>query len=226
MNLDAALELARTSLALALDAPDGSRLDGLEGVGEIAYVGPGRLADDQGVSAVPGLRIIDTGRDSDDASIRRFSARRAPDDASRWEIRAELWNEAAAPRSLNAAFYFEGRKLGERSVDAPANGPAELEFRIRTEQAGELEARLELDDALDANNRAILALPPAVKRQVRVYTSRRDGFEALLRSTPNFDARFLPAAQTSEAAATGVLRLIDRAAGRPSNRAGRCLLCA
>lgn len=216
LNLDAALELARTSLALALDAPDSSQLGGLEGAGEIAYIGPGRLADDEAVSATPRLRVIDTDAESDDAAIRRFSARRAPDDASRWEIRAELWNESAAPRAVQAAFYFEGRKLGERSVDAPANGPAELEFRIRTEQAGALEARLELDDDYTANNRALLELPAAVKQQVRVYTNRGAGFAALLRSTPNLDPRFLAPDQLGEAAPASSLRLFDRVSGRPS----------
>jgi hypothetical protein len=214
LNLDAALELARTSLALALDAPDGSRLEGLQGAGEIAYIGPGRLADDEGVAALPHLRYIEVGDDADDAAIRRFSARRAQDDAARWEIRAELWNESAGPRSVKAAFYFEDRKLGERSVDAPADGPAELEFRIRTEQAGELEARLELDDDQAANNRASLALPAAVKQPVRVYTNRQAAFAALLGSTPNLEPRFSGPEQAGE------LRLVDRAAAPDSAGSG------
>lgn len=209
LRLDAALELARTSLALALDAPDGAQLQGVEGAGEIAYIGPARLADEQGVASVPGLRFIDVGADGDDAAIRRFSATRAQGDASRWEIRAELWNESQAPRAVSAAFYFEGRKLGERSVDAPANGPAELEFRIRTEQTGKLEARLELDDDQSANNRATLDLPATVKQTVRVYTNRQAGFAPLLGSTPNLEPRF------SGPEPAGSLRLVDRGATAP-----------
>ncbi len=216
LDLDAALELARTSLELALDAPDEAALDDLEGAGEIVYVGPGRLADEQGVSGVPRPRIIDTGAPADDAAIRRFSARRAQDDASRWEIRAELWNESGAPRAIQAAFFFEGRRLGDRQVDAPANGPAELEFRIRTEQAGTLEARLEIDDDHAANDRAVLELPAAVRRPVRVYTDRRDGFAALLRSTPRLDPRFDARSQASGAVSADSLRILDRAVGRTS----------
>ncbi|MCB1020797.1 MAG: hypothetical protein KDC27_12770, partial [Acidobacteria bacterium] len=197
----------RTSLALALDAPDSQHLEGVNGVGEIAYIGPGRLANDDGVAAVPGLRFIEVGGESDDAAIRRFSASRAQGDATRWEIRAELWNESASPRSIPTAFYFEGRKLGERSVTAPANGPAELEFRIRTEQAGELEARIELSDDQASNNRVSLALPASVRQPMRVYTDRRQGFEALLDSTPNLEPRF------TGPETPGSLRLVDRGAG-------------
>jgi hypothetical protein len=213
LNLDAALELARTSLALALDSPDGLRLEDLDGAGEIAYVGPGRLADDQGVGTLPRLRFIEVGAKGEDAAIRRFSARRAQDDAARWEIRAELWNESAAPRSIRAAFFFEGRQLGERNIEAPANGPAELEFRIRTEQAGTLEARLELGDDHTANNRAVLELPATVKHPVSVYTDRQAGFA--LGSTPNLDARF------GGPERPGALRLVDRGAASPApGRAG------
>ena len=215
LNLDAALELARTSLALALDSPDGLRLEDLEGAGEIAYIGPGRLADDQGAGALPRLRFIEVGAKGEDAAIRRFSARRAQDDAARWEIRAELWNESAAPRSIRTAFFFEGRQLGERSIEAPANGPAELEFRIRTEQAGTLEARLEVGDDHTANNRAVLELPATVKHPVSVYTDREAGFVALLGSTPNLDARF------GGPERPGALRLVDRGAAPPAaGRAG------
>ena len=215
LDLEAALELARSSLRLALDAPDMEALRSREGVGEIAVVSTGRLRRPvEGLAPFPPLRFIEVPGAVNDAGFVRLAARRLPDDAERWEIQVRVTNESAAPRPLTAEFFFEGRKLGERALLAPARGESDLSFRIRTTQAGSLEARLSLDDDFPGNNAARLDLPAADRRRLAILTDRPRRFAALEGAAPGVElvlGRDVPDA---------VLRLYDRRAAPDPAAAG------
>ncbi|MBI1353407.1 MAG: VWA domain-containing protein [Acidobacteria bacterium] len=188
LDLPAALDLARSSLRLALDAPDMEALRQNPGVGEIAVVAAGRLRQPvEGLPAFPPLRFIEVDGAVNDAGFARMAARRLPDDPERWEIQVRLTNESPAPRTLTAEFFFEGRKLGERALQAPARGSSDLGFRIRTAQAGSLEARLALADDFADNNIARLDLPAADRRRMAILTERPRRFAALEGAAPGVE---------------------------------------
>ncbi len=219
LDLGPALDLARSSLRLTLDAADMAQLREREGVGEVAVVGAGRLRQGlEGAPTFPPLRFIEIGGTANDAGFTALTARRLPDDMERWEITVRLTNESPAPRTLTAEFYFEGRKLGERAVQAPATGESELTFRIRTTQAGLLEARLAGEDDFRENNVAQVALPAAAGRRVAVLTDRPQRFAALQGAAPGLE---LIVGGSAEGAA---LRVYDRIAASSPDAPGIFLL--
>ena len=204
LDLSIALELANSSLRLTLDAKDLAELRERDGVGEVAVVSAGRLRQEfDGAPPFPPLRFMEAPGEVDDAGFVALTARRLPDDLERWEIRVRLTNESQAARSLTAEFYFEGRKLGERAIQAPATGESELSFRIRTTQPGVLEARLASADDFLENNTARLDLPGAANRQVAILTDRPAKFAALEGAAPGLD--FV----VGRDVATAALRLYD-----------------
>lgn len=219
LDLAPSLELARNSLRLALNARDLAELREREGVGEVAVVSAGRLRQPMdGAPAFPPLRYIEAGSEAEDAGFVALTARRLPDDLERWEVRVRLTNESAAARSLTAEFFFEGRKLGERAVRTPAAGESELSFRIRTTQAGSLEARLSGEDDFAENNSVRLDLPGNTNRQVAVLTQRPAHFSALEGAAPGLD--LVVGRDVSGAA----LRLYDQTAAPASDAPGIFIL--
>jgi len=210
LDLDGALDLAVQSLRLTLDAQDRG-LDATPGVGEIVLVGGERAAKSETPdSGGAPLRWIATPQPEADLAVRRFSAARAVDDPTRWEVGLELWNDSASPTDAKIEFYFENRKLGERSVRAEPAQPAALDFRIRTEQAGTLEARLPDGDASPRNDRATLELP-AVVRQALVAESDRTAALARL-----FEAA--PSLSVVAEGTPGALTVADRASSPTRSR--------
>ncbi len=184
LDLDAAFELAAGSFRLALGEAAAAE-------GEVAYIGGDRLAGETLGAVQPAhLRWIDPGRPGGDLAVRRFSASRSADDPTRWEVALELWNDGEQARSTTVSFFFDGRKLGDRTLAASALGSADIDFRIRTEQAGRLEARIDSPDANLANNQAALELPAVVRRPLDVRTSRPQRLRTLLTAAPNLDVRF------------------------------------
>lgn len=219
LDLAPSLELARNSLRLALNAKDIAELREREGVGEVAVVSAGRLRQAMdGAPAFPPLRFVEAAGEVEDAGFLALTARRLPDDLERWEIRVRLTNESPAARSLTAEFFFEGRKLGERAVQAPAAGESELSFRIRTTQPGLLEARLAGEDDFAENNSVRLDLPGKTNRRVAVLTTRPARFSALEGAAPGLE---LVVGRDVDAAA---LRVYDQTAAPAPDAPGIFIL--
>ncbi len=200
LDLEAALDLARSSMLLA--AGD----DAAAAAGEVVYIGPGRIPENAPAVAasasIPYLRVISIGGEIDDAGVGLLAARRSPADPSRWNVTLEALNDSSAPRQVRVLFEFEGRRLGERTLELPAHGASEIDFRIRTEQAGALRARLEIDDALPENNEALIELPALERLALRIDTVRPNAWRDLLAANPLieplFDARRAPALRIAD----------------------------
>ena len=95
-------------------------------------------------------------------------------------------------RSLcRSNFTFEKRPLGNKTATLAPGEAREFNFRIRTTQAGLLEAQLGSDDSFPANNRAGIHLTPFKARSINVYSARPEPLRPLLTSNPRLDARFL-----------------------------------
>lgn len=207
LDLGAALELADGAFDLALGENQSAR-------GETVVVGADRVASDGDALALPPrLRWIDAGTPAADAAIRRFSAARAVDDPTRWEVALEVRNSNDETLQATVDFTFAGRKLGERTLTVSPMDSAEIDFRIRTEQPGRLEAAIRGDDANPENDRAALELPAAVRQAVDVITDRPARLRSLLGATPNLDVRF------NQDPRPGALTVIDGRGEGPRKRA-------
>lgn len=219
LDLDAALAFARDALRLELGVDDAAALRADARLGEVVYIGPGRVAASSGAGAsFPRLRWIAVGDDVADSAITRLAAQREPEAPGRWDVTVEVAAESAAGGAPTPAqlveFFFEDRKLGEREIPLAPDGAGRLEFRIRTERAGALEARLAADDANPRNDAARVELPAAVRLTLAVATDRRARLEPLLGATPNLDVRFV-----ESAADVPGLQLIDRGFSGSPDRA-------
>jgi hypothetical protein len=183
LRLDAALELARTSLYLAIGAPtDGPAPETL---GETTYIGASRIEPGSEPPAPPAfLRHIPVNEPGDDIGIVRFAATRSPAEPGLWQVSLEVLNDSGAARPATASVDFAGRRLGERTVQLAPRDSSVVDFRIRTTGSGTLEAELEGDDALPDNNRVALDLPAAPRLETAFLTSRPDAWRALIGANP------------------------------------------
>ncbi len=207
-DLDSALKLAASALDLGLGASnDGSP----PSAGEVAYIGSGRVmsADVSGAS-VPHFRFIDLGADVADQGITHFAARRLLDDPSRWEVVIEIRNDSAEQQPVRVDFTFEKRPLGNKTATLAPGAAREFNFRIRTKQAGLLEARLDTEDSFPANNQARIRLTPFQARAVNVYSGRPEPLRPLFTSNPRLDAKFLPPAAFQSAPGQPGIVVFDR----------------
>lgn len=192
LDLNQAFEAARDGLRLTLGAPGNVPLRQLEGAGEVSYIGPGRLvAAPLAAESLPYLRYIEVDGDLSDALITRFAAERSPQDASLWSVSLALRNDFEDDRSLRAELTFRGRAIGERTLRTPAHQEAEIEFRVRTRQAGALEVVIDSDDGVAENNRARLELPAPAGLPLEIVTSRPQSFERLLAAAPRIEPSFV-----------------------------------
>ncbi len=205
-DLDSALQVAASALDLSLAAnSDGSRAS----AGEVAYIGSGRvITTDTAGPGVPHFRFIGLGAEVADFGITHFAARRLPDDPSRWEVVIEVRNDSARQQPLQVDFTFEKRPLGNKRATLAPGEAREFNFRIRTKQAGLLEARLDTADSFLANDHAGIRLPPFKPRAVNVYSGRPQSLRPLFTSNPRLDAKFLrPAAFQSALEQPGIVIL-------------------
>jgi hypothetical protein len=202
LRLDAALELARTSLFLAIGAPtDGPTPETL---GETAYIGAGRLeTGSEPAVQPPFLRYIPVAEPGDDIGIVRFAATRTPDQPGLWQVSLEILNDSDAARTATATVDFAGRRLGERTVQLAPRYSSVVDFRVRTTGSGTLAAAIESDDALPDNNQVTLDLPAAAQLATAFVTSRPAAWQALIGANP--------AIEVTEANAA--LTIVDRSSG-------------
>jgi hypothetical protein len=202
LRLDAALELARTSLFLAIGAPtDGPTPETL---GETAYIGAGRLeTGSEPAVQPPFLRYIPVAEPGDDIGIVRFAATRTPDQPGLWQVSLEILNDSDAARTATASVDFAGRRLGERTMQLAPRDSSVVDFRVRTTGSGTLAAAIESDDALPDNNQVTLDLPAAAQLATAFVTSRPAAWQALIGANP--------AIEVTEANAA--LTIVDRSSG-------------
>lgn len=183
LRLDAALELGRSALFLAIGAPaDGPPPETL---GETVYIGAGRIEPGSEPAAQPPfLRYIPVAEPGDDLGIVHFAANRTPDQPGLWQVSVEILNDSDAARPATVTIDFAARRLGERTVQLAGRDSSVVDFRVRTNGAGTLEAALASDDALAANNRVALDLPAATRLGTALLTSRPAAWQALIGANP------------------------------------------
>ncbi len=217
LDLSSAYDLAAGTLRLALDATD-AQLANRDDVGEVAYVGPGRLADESvSVGLLPALRFIDTDAPVDTFGFRSLRAKPNPLEADRWDVSVGVDNYSDENRQANLEFFFNDGRLGYRKLPLAANTGGELNFRIRSERPGRLVARLTDGDQFAPNNEASIDLPVAAHSAVEVIGGSAIDFEALFAAGARVEPRYVSTQAELSPAAVHVWA--GGAAGNSSRRA-------
>ena len=192
LDLQAAVELAADALELAVG--NLSRADGSAALGEVAYIGNGRLASDAAGAADPGrlpfFRYIRVGEEIGDRGIRSLAARRTPDDPTRWEVSVELISNNVEEHTLQTEFRFANRRLTTEEIRLPAGGRREISFLLRAHSAGPLEVVLHPTDPFPANDHARINIPAFSPKHVSVYSDQPSALGALLTASPHLQPEF------------------------------------
>ncbi|MCZ2148622.1 MAG: BatA and WFA domain-containing protein [Bryobacterales bacterium] len=163
LNLGQGLDFASQALRLEARRP-----------GEIVFAGAGRMAREALGELPPlpaNLRVLPVAAGVENCGIRKLTLRRAPADPDLWEIYITARNYGRTPRTVPLYILFGGAPVGTRNLSLPPASDISSTFQFRTKAAGWLEARLDSDDRLPADNTATLELPAQESRRVVVYSN-------------------------------------------------------
>jgi len=185
LNLDQALAFAQHEQALSPYR-----------TGEIAYIGPGRVAGEPPASVVPkNLRILPIADSVENCGLRKIAVRRSGTDPDVWDIYASVRNYGAAPKAVTLALTFGGGPAGARRMTVPAGSEREVTFAYRTHAAGLLEATLLPHDAFPADDHAVLELPAEPALTLTVYSNEPDLLRPIVTAVPRVHATFRPVSE-------------------------------
>ena len=191
LDLAAAFDLAAGTLRLALDA-GGETLPAGRETGETVYVGPG-LFSGQPVraGAVPAVRFLETGAPIDSLGLLVLRASADPSEHGKWDVELGARNYEAESLTASIEFFFDGQRLGHRSLSIPVGEDASLRFTLRTQRPGRLLARASVEDGYAANNEAVVDIPGSRRTQLQVVGASEEAFEPLLASGAWIDPAFV-----------------------------------
>ncbi|MCX7602566.1 MAG: BatA domain-containing protein, partial [Bryobacteraceae bacterium] len=184
LDLRPAFELAAQSMRLHAARP-----------GEIVYAGPLMTDGAEDLAPPPNLRLLVAQARPDNVGLTRIVLRRPPEDPVRVEALVRMRNYGAAPRSVPMLAGFAGSVVASQVVALRPGEEASAAFRFRAPVAGWLEVRLEGRDALPADDRATLELPPPPLVRVAVFSDNPAPLRPLLESDPRIEASFLSASR-------------------------------
>lgn len=193
LDLRAAMELAVGTLRLALDS-GGETLPARAESGETVYIGPGRFAGQPArPGSVPRLRYLETGTPSDSLGVLALRASADTADRGKWEVELRARNYTSVPTSAPFEFFFDGKRLGHRELEIPPGQDASLNFTLRTQRAGRLEARSTVQDPYSANNGASVRIPGTSRTRLQVLGASPESFAPLLAAGARVEPTFVDA---------------------------------
>ncbi len=199
-DIPQALEMGKAALA-------GSRR------GLLAYVGPGMMDEEQARhveefraaldapadSSVPPqflVRLADGGANLENRGITRLSLRRDAAQPDRWHLLTQLKNYSDAKADVTLKLSVNGQALGQRQIALAPRELANTENEFVWGQGGLLQAEILPSDELDADNRAVVALPTFRTVHVAVFANPNSPFAAnllsVLSSNPYVQAQIFP----------------------------------
>jgi hypothetical protein len=178
------------------------------GPGEIVYIGPGLIADDEGVAPhVPNLRVISVEASREHCGIRRIGVRRNEEDANSWQAIVTLKNYGSQRRTVPLNTQFAGTVFTPRLVRLDPGEEIGVEYNFTTNTAGRLIAEIKAPDGLETDHRAALELPRAGTLRLAVFTARPDVLQPLLESNHRLNVKFYTSAEYNARPAADVMLL-------------------
>lgn len=159
--------------------------------GEILFIGAGRIpAEESGASLPLNLRVIAVGDRVENCGLRQVALQRAPDDPAAWAVFVSARNYGERPQRRRVLLRFGGAPAATAELHLAPGAEAHTSLTLRTRAAGWLEVRLAGSDALPADDRAWVELPPLSQVRVRVYSTEAQWFRTLLSASPWVQADF------------------------------------
>jgi hypothetical protein len=180
--------------------------------GEIVYVGPQLVADEESVAQKPAnLRVIAVEPRREHCGIRRIGVKRNEDDANSWQAVVTLKNYGSHRRVLHLRTQFAGTVFAPRLATLEPGEERGLEYNFTTTTRGQLITEIEPRDILETDHRAVLELPRTGKLKLAVFTSRPDVLKPLLESNNRLEVKFFTPGEYISKPAADVM-LLDQIA--------------
>lgn len=180
-------------LALALDFAE--RAQQLQGSnpGEIVVVSAGRIdADKSALSHQPkNLRFIPVNVTSENIGLRKVALRRSPNSPDTWDIFVAVHNYGARAHNVDLAVQYAQSPIGTRRLALKPGAEEQLAFSYKEKIGGWLEARLNVNDSIPGDNRAIVEVPAQGQLKAVVY-SNDPALRPLFATNPSIEAEFRP----------------------------------
>lgn len=182
LNLALAFEFAERAQALQTDRP-----------GEVVYIGATRVnANDAAITRQPSrLRVIEVKPPTENVGLRKVALRRAPTAPDSWEIFVAVKNYGIKPHTVDLALQYAQSPAGSRRMTLKPGEEIQSAFLYKEKTGGWLEARININDAIPGDDRAVVEVPSQALSKVIVYSN-----DALLRplfaANPVLDTEFRP----------------------------------
>ncbi|MEO5924681.1 MAG: VWA domain-containing protein [Bryobacteraceae bacterium] len=199
LNLGLALDFAERAQALQTDRP-----------GEVVYIGPGRVnATDTAIARYPSkFRVIDVKTPTENVGLRKVALRRSPTAPDSWEIFVAVRNYGVRPHTVDLALQYAQSPAGSRRLVLSPGAEEQTAFLYKEKAAGWLEARININDAIPGDDRAIVEVPSQELAKVIVYSD--DALlQPLFASNPVLQTEFKPTS-AYDANAKADLIVLDR----------------
>ena len=185
LNMEQALAFAQHEQALSPNR-----------TGEIAYIGPGRIAAETAAVALPrNLRVLAVADSIENCGLRKIAVRRSMTDPDVWDIYASVRNYGTSPKLITLSLTYGGGPAGARRLTVPAGLEREVTFAYRTRAAGVLEATILPHDAFPADDHAVLELPAEPSLALTVYSDEPDLLRPIVTAVPRVYATFKPVSE-------------------------------
>jgi hypothetical protein len=181
LNLGQALEFAERAQKLQSQRP-----------GEIVFVGAGRVSEQEAALAtVPAnLRVVTTSSTQENVGLRKIGLRRSPTAPDTWDIFVLVRNYGARPQSVDLGLQFSKSPAGSKRLTLRPGTEEQANFTYAAKSGGFLEARLNVRDAFQQDDRAIVELPPEASSHVVIYSGEPQLLRPLFAANPQVDATF------------------------------------
>lgn len=178
-------------LALALDFAE--RAQALQGSnpGEIVVISSGRIdTANTALSHTPkNLRFIPVNVTSENLGLTKVALRRAPSAPDTWEIFVAVHNYGLRPHNVDLAVQYAQSPIGNRRLALQPGADEQVAFTYKEKIGGWLEARLNVNDSIPGDNRAVVEVPSQGQLKAVVY-SNDPALRPLFQTNPSIEAEF------------------------------------
>ncbi len=180
LNLALVLDFAERAQSLQTDRP-----------GEVVYIGPGRVnSADTNITRYPKkLRVIDVAAPTENVGLRKVALRRSPTAPDSWEIFVAVHNYGVRQHAVDLALQYAQSPAGSRRLVLKPGAEEQTAFLYKEKAAGWLEARININDAIPGDDRAVIEVPSQELSKVIVY-SNDTSLRPLFAANPVIETQF------------------------------------
>lgn len=159
--------------------------------GEIVYAGAGRVAESESgfAASLTNLRVLPVEGQFQNVGLRKIGLRRSSKDERMWDVFTTVGNDTSTTRIVPVGLFFGSGLVGQRTLTIAPQSEQSFTVELRTEAAGILEARLQVNDSFEDDNRASLELPSQDRLRIVVFSTTPDLLRPIF-SHPRFAAEY------------------------------------